>query len=87
MTNSERPKQIDEVIIKESLKGLRNETDKIRESIFFEKGTDLSIITKIKILFSNKCFVLLILATFFRFMAGYSLGFFCATFYEKKYPD
>jgi len=42
---------------------------------------------KIKILASNWCFVSLMLAGFFRFFGGYSLGFLSAEFFEHRYPD
>lgn len=40
-----------------------------------------------KNIFSNKCFVYLIIAGGFRFMGGYSLGFLSASFFENRYPD
>jgi hypothetical protein len=39
------------------------------------------------ILFSNKCFVYLVVASFFRFFGGYSLGFLGATFFDHRYPN
>ena len=43
--------------------------------------------TKLKTIFSNKCFCYLCAAGAFRFMGGYSLGFLSATFFETRYPD
>lgn len=42
---------------------------------------------KFKMLFRNKAYVFLIVAAFFRFSAGYSLGFSGATFFLHRYPD
>lgn len=42
---------------------------------------------KIKILFKNRCFFYLTIASFFRFFGGYSLGFLSATFFLHAYPD
>lgn len=36
---------------------------------------------------SNKCFVYLTIASFWRFSAGYTLGFAGSTFFEHKYPE
>ena len=43
--------------------------------------------TKMKTIFSNKCFCYLCAAGAFRFMGGYSLGFLSAKFFENRYPD
>lgn len=42
---------------------------------------------KLVLLFKNKCFVYLIIASFFRFFGGYSLGFLSATFFDHRYPE
>lgn len=47
----------------------------------------VSLKQKVVMLFSNKCFVFLTIASFFRFFGGYSLGFLSATFFLHKYPD
>jgi len=57
-----------------------------REGSLFEvevDGTDLW--GKIKVLATNSCFVYLILAGFFRFWAGYCLGFLSGSFFEHRY--
>ena len=38
-------------------------------------------------LFSNKCFVFMMIGTFFRFMGGYCLGFWGANFYNGNFPE
>jgi MFS family permease len=38
------------------------------------------------LLFKNRCFLFLTIASFFRFLGGYSLGFLSATFFIHKYP-
>ena len=35
----------------------------------------------------NKCFVYLVIASFFRFFGGYTLGFLSATFFIHRYPQ
>jgi hypothetical protein len=42
---------------------------------------------KIKILATNRCYVYLVIASFFRFFGGYALGFLGATFFDHRYPD
>lgn len=38
-------------------------------------------------LFKNRCFQYLVISSFWRFAAGYTLGFAGSTFFEHKYPD
>ena len=35
---------------------------------------------------SNRCFIYLVIASFFRFWGGYALGFSGATFFDHRYP-
>ena len=42
---------------------------------------------KMKTLFSDRCFVYLVFASAFRFMGGYSLGFYSGGFFTQRYPD
>ena len=46
-----------------------------------------NLLSKIKVLATNSCFVFLITAGFFRFWAGYALGFLSASFFEHRWPD
>lgn len=46
-----------------------------------------SFMEKMKTVFSSKCFVYLILGSAFRFMGGYSIGFWGETFFDKVYHD
>lgn len=58
----------------------------LKESLFLsEEGVPLT--KKLKILFSNKCYVYLVIASFFRFFGGYALGFLGSTFFDFRYPD
>jgi len=40
-----------------------------------------------KFLFTNKCYVFLLCASFFRFWGGYSLGFLGSKYFNNVYPD
>jgi len=53
----------------------------------FQYDVKISLKRKVIMLFSNKCFVYLTIASFFRFFGGYSLGFLSATFFLHKYPE
>ena len=65
---------------------LPNGDEDLRDSLFFKEEA-LPIWPKTKFLFSNRCFVFLVIASFFRFFGGYALGFLSATFYETRYSD
>lgn len=53
-----------------------------------EQNADLDkFVPKMKMLFTNKCYVYLLCASFFRFWGGYSLGFLGANYFENVYPD
>lgn len=45
------------------------------------------IFLTLQIIFTNKCFLFILCAAFFRFLGGYSLGFWGANFFTKAYPD
>jgi MFS family permease len=62
--------------------------DKARATeVLFMTTESISFVKKCQLLFSNKCFLYLTIASFFRFFGGYSLGFLSATFFEHEYPD
>ena len=42
---------------------------------------------KFKILFSNKAYVYLLCAAFFRFMGGYALGYWGKSYFSMVYPE
>jgi hypothetical protein len=42
---------------------------------------------KFKLLFTNKAFVWLLVAAFFRFAGGYSLGYWAFSYFQGVYPD
>ena len=46
-----------------------------------------SLLVKMKLLATNSCFVYLIIAGFFRFWAGYSIGFLSSGFFEHRWPE
>ena len=50
-------------------------------------ASKMTFLEKCKVLLTNWCFMSLMLAGFFRFFGGYSLGFLTAEFFETKYPD
>lgn len=53
-----------------------------------EQNQDLDkFVPKMKMLFTNKCYVYLLCASFFRFWGGYSLGFLGSKYFEGVYPD
>lgn len=58
-----------------------------RTSMIFSSNEEIDLWTKLKLLFMNKCFAYLTIASFFRFFGGYSLGFLSATFFLHRYPD
>jgi len=49
--------------------------------------TNLGIKDKFWLLFSNKAYVYLLIAAFFRFMGGYSLGYWAKNYFSGVYPD
>ena len=42
---------------------------------------------KVEILLSNKAYVYLLIASFFRFSGGYALGIWTKSYFSKVYPD
>ena len=60
-----------------------------KESLFNidSDASQLSFGQKCNILVTNWCFVTLMLAGFFRFFGGYSLGFLTAEFFEHRFPE
>lgn len=42
---------------------------------------------KLSLLFKNKAYVYLLMAAFFRFMGGYSLGYWAKSYFSAAYPD
>ena len=64
----------------------QDEIDQIRDS-FYLTEEKIGLWYKIKILFRNKCFLYLVIASGFRFFGGYALGFLGATFFDHRYPD
>ena len=47
----------------------------------------MSFCGRVKVLYKNSCFVYLVLAGFFRFFGGYSLGFLSGGFFEERFPE
>jgi hypothetical protein len=45
-----------------------------------------TFIEKIKVTMTDKCFIFLLLASAFRFMGGYAIGFWGETFFKNVYP-
>lgn len=62
-------------------------SDFSRHSSVFEVEDPKTFCQRLKILFSNSCFVYLVLAGALRFFGGYSLGFLSGGFFEDRYPD
>ena len=62
-------------------------SDYSRRSSVFEVEDPKTFCQRLKILFSNSCFVYLVLAGALRFFGGYSLGFLSGGFFEDRYPD
>lgn len=61
--------------------------EQIRQTLN-DKNAELdSFWAKMKLLFTNKCYVFLLCASFFRFWGGYSLGFLGAKYFDNVYPD
>ena len=60
-----------------------------KESLFNldSDASQMSFCKKCHVLVTNWCFVTLMLAGFFRFFGGYSLGFLTAEFFENRFPD
>lgn len=58
-----------------------------RGSVYDVDVKDLTFWKRMNILFTNTCFLYLMAAGFFRFFAGYSLGFLSAGFFEDRYPE
>lgn len=48
---------------------------------------DLGPIEKLNLLVSNKAYVYLLLAAFFRFAGGYSLGYWAKSYFANVYPE
>lgn len=48
---------------------------------------ELKFSEKLKLLFTNKAYVYLLIAAFFRFAGGYSLGYWATSFFQAAYPD
>ena len=44
------------------------------------------LLPKIASTLKNKCFIYLLIASAFRFMGGYSIGFWDETFFKNVYP-
>lgn len=47
----------------------------------------MTLCQKITILMENKTYFYLLVASFFRFMGGYSLGFWAKDYFSRTYPD
>lgn len=60
--------------------------DDVRDS-FFLNEEPVGVWEKTKLLFTNKCYTYLVIASGFRFFGGYALGFLSATFFDNRYPD
>ena len=58
-----------------------------RDSVFEIDASNVGFWYRMKVLFSNTCFLYLLAAGFFRFFGGYSLGFLWAGFFEERYPQ
>jgi hypothetical protein len=69
------------------LEPVLTKNDSIRLSLFEQPEAKVGLWPKTKLLFVNKCYVLLVAASAFRFFGGYALGFGGATFWIHRYPD
>ena len=63
------------------------DVDSPRDSLFEVDSQVKTFWGRMKVLFSNKCYLYLVLAGALRFFGGYSLGFLSGPFFEKRYPD
>ena len=59
----------------------------MRDSLFEIDPEVKTFWGRMNVLFSNKCFLYLVMAGAMRFFGGYSLGFLSGPFFEKRYPD
>jgi len=56
-------------------------------SVYSVNYDGTNVFTKTKVLLTNPCFIFLLLAGFFRFWAGYSLGFLSGAFFLHRWPE
>lgn len=66
---------------------MENEVEEIRGSLYENNPELEKFWPKMKFLFTNKCYVYLLCASFFRFWGGYSLGFLGSKYFNNVYPD
>jgi len=62
-------------------------TDLIVINMSDQPSVELTFGDKMKTIFTNKCYLYLLGAAFFRYLGGYSMGFWNATFFEGVYPS
>jgi len=64
-----------------------NGVENLRGSLYENNPELEKFWPKLKFLFTNKCYVYLLCASFFRFWGGYSLGFLGSKYFNNVYPD